>query len=222
MKIEIDKFVQSKRRTIALIVERDGSLTVRAPKHTTIPEVESFIQQKAAWIIRTRERLKSITEIPKKQFSDGEKYLFLGNEYELKLVKPQRPALKFNHGFYLGRTSQKRGKGVFERWYKEQALSILSERVKSHAEQHGFSPKRVRITSAKTRWGSCSPDGTLNFTWRLVMAPLEVIDYVVLHELVHLRAKNHSRKFWKAVEAVCPQYRIHRKWLRENGVSLGF
>ena len=81
-------------------------------------------------------------------------------------------------------------------------------------------PKQVRINSAKTRWGSCGPGGVLNFTWRLVMAPLDVIDYVVVHELSHLRVKDHSSKFWKVVESISPEYKKHRKWLRENGEKL--
>ncbi len=221
MNIQINNLVRSKRRTIALIVERDGSLTVRAPKRTTLTAIESFIREKAIWIERTRHRLKSITQIQKKQFTDGEKFPFLGDLYELKLVKPQRPALRFDDGFYLGHSSQKRGEQVFTRWYKEQTLTVISERVNIFSGRHGFSPRRIKITSARTRWGSCSPDGTLNFTWRLVMAPLAVIDYVVVHELVHLRVKDHSSRFWKMVQDITPGYQLHRKWLREHGEQLG-
>ncbi|MDO9303429.1 MAG: M48 family metallopeptidase, partial [Anaerolineales bacterium] len=109
---------------------------------------------------------------------------------------------------------------VFTRWYKERALEIISERVKQYSQQYNFAPKQVKISSAKTRWGSCSPNGALNFTWRLVMAPLAVIDYVVAHELVHLRVKDHSSKFWKTVESIYPDYKKQRKWLRENGGKL--
>jgi len=220
MSIEINKFVRSQRRTIALIVERDGSLTVRAPKRAALKDVESFIREKTDWIIRTREKLKSIVGIPKKQFIDGEKFPFLGNEYELKLVKPQRPALKFDQGFYLGHTAQKRAEALFMRWYKERAFDVISERVNLFAAKYGLIPKQVRITSAKTRWGSCSPDGSLNFSWRLVMAPLDVVDYVVAHELAHLRVKSHSRRFWKVVEGIFPSHKAQRKWLREHGERL--
>jgi predicted metal-dependent hydrolase len=219
-RIEIDQLVRSKRRTIALIVERDGSLTVRAPRRAAVMEIESFIREKKEWILRAREKIKSITVIPKKNFEDGERFLFLGNEYELELVRPQRPALKFNGGFRLGSSAQKLGELVFMHWYKEQAYTVISERVKIFSEQHGFAPRQVKISSARTRWGSCSADGTLNFTWRLVMAPLDVVDYVVVHELAHLRVKDHSSRFWREVEKVLPGYKERREWLRANGEKL--
>jgi predicted metal-dependent hydrolase len=218
--IPIDKLVRAKRRSIALIVERDGSLTVRAPKRAAMRDIEQFIHEKTEWIIRTREKLKSVVSLPKKQYANGEKFLFLGNEYELQIVKPQRPALKFNSAFTLGSTAQTRGAQLFTRWYKEQALVVFSERVAHYAKQYNFTPKQVKVTSAKTRWGSCSPNGTLNFTWRLVLAPLDVIDYVVLHELAHLRVKNHSPKFWKLVESMDAEYKSKRKWLRVHGEKL--
>ncbi len=218
--IEIDQLIRSKRRTLALIIERDGSLTVRAPKRVTAADIKSFVQEKAAWIIRTRERIKSIAQTPKRQYLGGEKFLFLGKEYELELVGPQRPALKFNGGFRLASSAQKRGERVFAQWYREQALAVIAERVHIYSKQHGFAPKQVRISSARTRWGSCSVHGTLNFTWRLVMAPLDVIDYVVVHELAHLRVKNHSGRFWREVERIMPEYRKHRNWLRVHAEKL--
>jgi len=220
MKIQLDNLVRSKRRTMALIVEKDGSLTVRAPKRATLKEIQAFVDEKSRWIVRTQEKVKSIAPILEKRFEDGEIFLLLGTEYPLKLVKPQRPALKFDNGFALGVTAQKRGKQVFTRWYKEQAYTIITKRVENFSEQHGFAPKQVKISSAKTRWGSCSADGTLNFTWRLVMAPLEVVDYVVLHELAHLRIKNHAPRFWKFVESLDADFKSHRKWLRLHGDKL--
>jgi predicted metal-dependent hydrolase len=217
---QYDRLIRAKRRSIALIIERDGSLTVRAPKRAAMRDIEGFIREKTDWILRSREKLKAVPAIHKKQFADGEKFLFLGNEYTLRIVQPQRPALKFNGGFTLGRTVQKRGETVFTRWYKDQALRLFSERVEFYAALHGFEPKQVKVNSAKTRWGSCSANGTINFTWRLVMAPLEVVDYVVLHELAHLKIKNHSPRFWKLVESLCPEFKRHRKWLREHGEKL--
>jgi hypothetical protein len=222
MQIKIDKLIRSKRRTIALIIERDGSFTVRAPMRAPHVAIETFIQQKTDWITRTREKIKSTPGEPtlEKKYTDGETFLFLGSPFDLKLVGFQKPLLQFENGFILSRAAQTKGEQVFTRWYKERAFEIISERVKQYSGQNNFTPKQVKISSAKTRWGSCSPNGTLNFTWRLVMAPLDVIDYVVVHELSHLRVKNHSSKFWKVVESIYPEYKKQRKWLRENGVKL--
>jgi predicted metal-dependent hydrolase len=220
MKIQIDKLIRSKRRTIALIIECDGSITVRAPLRAPHTAIEAFIQEKEGWITRTREKIKLTQPTQKRQYTDVEKFMLLGSFFDLKLVAPQRPSLRFDDGFTLSRTAQIKGELIFTRWYKTRAYEVISERVKQYSQQHGFAPKQVKISSAKTRWGSCGPNGTLNFTWRLVMAPLEVIDYVVVHELVHLRIKNHSSKFWKEVESICPEYKKQRKWLRENGEKL--
>jgi predicted metal-dependent hydrolase len=220
MQIEINKLVRARRRTIALIVERDGSLTVRAPKRASLRDIEQFIHEKKDWILRTRERFRSIPERPQKNYIDGEMFLFLGNEYPLQLVPAQRPALKFNDQFTLARASQNRAEALFTRWYKEQALLLISERVEYYSRLYGFQPKQVKISSAKTRWGSCTSTGNLNFTWRLIMASLDVVDYVVIHELAHLRVHNHSPKFWKQVEAIDPHYKVKRKWLRLHGEML--
>jgi predicted metal-dependent hydrolase len=203
-----------------LIVERDGTLTVRAPLRASQAMIREFIREKSGWIERTREKLRSVVQTIPRQYMDGDKFLYLGTAHDLKLVKPQRPALKFDNGFTLSLSAQKKGEAVFTRWYRECALAVLAERVALYSKTHGFTPKQVRINSAKTRWGSCSPDGTLNFTWRLVMAPLDVIDYVVVHELAHLRVRDHSRKFWNVVEKIYPEYKKQRKWLRENGEGL--
>jgi predicted metal-dependent hydrolase len=223
MQIQIDKLIRSKRRTIALIIERDGSFTVRAPMRTPHAAIENFIQQKSDWITRARQKIKSRpygwTTIGK-QYIDGEKFLFLGSPFDLKLVGPQKPFLRFDSGFTLSRAAQIKGAQLFTRWYKEHAFEVITERVKQYSQQYNFAPKQIKISSAKTRWGSCSPNGTLNFTWRLVMAPLDVIDYVVVHELVHLRVKDHSSRFWKQVESIYPEYKKQRKWLRENGERL--
>ena len=220
MQIEIHKLVRSKRRTIALIVERDGTLTVRAPMRVSKTDIESFIREQTNWILRCQAAMKEVIDIPKKEYVTGETFLFLGSSFDLKLVLPQRPSLQFDNGFSISQAAQPKGEQAFTRWYKQRAFEIISERAREYAGRYGFEPKRVKITSARTRWGSCSPDGTLNFAWRLVMAPLDVIDYVVVHELGHLRVKNHSKKFWKVVESILPEYKKQRTWLRENGEKL--
>jgi len=220
MQTQIDKLIRAKRRTIAIIIERDGSLTVRAPLRAPQALIQQFIHEKEDWITRAREKVTALVTTPARQYIDGETFPFLGSSFNLKLVQSQRPALQFDSDFTLSLAAQPKGKLLFTNWYKEQASKIIAERVKDYSKQYNFTPKQVKITSAKTRWGSCSSNGTLNFTWRLVMAPLDVIDYVVIHELVHLRVKDHSSKFWSAVEALYPEYKTQRKWLREHGETL--
>lgn len=109
---------------------------------------------------------------------------------------------------------------IFISWYTVQAKPVITERVKEYAANYGFIYRQVKITDAQTRWGSCSPSGSLNFSWRLVMAPIRVIDYVVVHELVHLNEKNHSGRFWDNVKAILPDYTQQVQWLKTNGYKL--
>ena len=127
--------------------------------------------------------------------------------------------LSLEKSFLLSDSYKDRAKAeeVFCTWYREQARAVLSDRVSAYAQQWGFPQPSIRITAAKTRWGSCSSRGGLNFTWRLVQAPLEIIDYVVVHELCHMKQHNHSRAFWALVAEILPDYQKHRYWLKENG-----
>jgi predicted metal-dependent hydrolase len=142
----------------------------------------------------------------------------MGKEYPLALVSSQRPALTFSAGrFRLAKSALSKARPAFIRWYRLQARSVVSARVELLAKQHKFSWKKIRISSARTRWGSCSSTGTLSFTWRLVMAPPDVIDYVVVHELVHTQVRNHSSKFWRRVAEIMPAYKDKVSWLKKNG-----
>ena len=101
-------------------------------------------------------------------------------------------------------------------WYKQRAFEKIAERARFYADVMGLRCPQPKITHAEARWGSCGPRGTLNFSWRLIMAPPEVIDYVVVHELAHLVVRNHSRAFWRRVALVMPGHALCKKWLREN------
>lgn len=219
--IQIDRLVRSKRRTISLEIERDGSLTVRAPKHASDDEIFALVNSKKKWIDRkqalTQERIR---EAPPKQFSEGERFFYLGKTYPLEIVSNQPAALLLNGSFQLAAERQESGRKIFEQWYRERAAQVIKPRTASMADQHGLTYTIIRITGAKTRWGSCGPKGSLNFSWHLVMAPVEVIDYVILHELTHLRIRNHSKRYWQEVRGIMPDYQDHINWLHENGHRL--
>ncbi len=217
--IEIHKLVRSKRKTLALIVENDGTLTVRAPLRMREADIRRFIEVKANWIKRKQAGVQQ-EAVFLHQYVDGETFLYLGKEIPLRIVSHKKPALVMDGSFKLTKSAQLQAGPLFETWYKKQARTVLAERVECFVHEHGFKVKKMRISSARTRWGSCSAKGTLSFTWRLVMAPLGVIDYVVVHELCHLKELNHSKTFWAQVEAILPDYKTRRKWLKDNGAKL--
>jgi predicted metal-dependent hydrolase len=221
MSVEIDQIIRTKRKTMALIVRPNGSLLVRAPLRASNRSILEFVANNTQWIEKTRARMKAVTPPPPKQYVPGEEFEYLGQAYPLELVADQRKSLLLEDGkFKLVASAMDSATLVFERWYREQARQILNERVEFFAHQNGFQYSKIGITSARTRWGSCSATGALNFSWRLIQAPIEAVDYVVVHELVHTLIHNHSKKFWKRLEQSMPDYRERRKWLRSNGHRL--
>ena len=219
--MKIDQIIRTKRKSIALIVEPDGRLVVRAPMRISDADIKHLVKQKERWIREKQKQVKDKSAQSKpKVYMDGEEFLYLGKSYQLKIVADLNPALVLSRKFYLSRRALPKAESVFTEWYRERARAVISKRVKLYAARHGFTYRKIRITSARTRWGSCSSMGNLNFTWRLVMAPPEVIDYVVVHELAHLRVNNHSKEFWKQVERIMPDYKQRLKWLKKNGRKL--
>ncbi|MGZ3524935.1 MAG: M48 family metallopeptidase, partial [Thermodesulfobacteriota bacterium] len=109
---------------------------------------------------------------------------------------------------------------LFIEWYKREAKEKIEGRVRYYSDRFRLFPKGTKITGAKSRWGSCSRDDRLSFSWRIIMAPVRIIDYILVHELVHIKEKNHSRNFWSALEKILPDYRERRLWLKENGHRL--
>ncbi len=219
--IPIDRIQRSRRRSIALRIERDGSLTVCAPLQATELEIRQVVEKHAAWIHKTRDKLRERNLITReKTYADGELFWYLGQQYPLQLVEGAKTPLELTNHFRLDRRALVNPQGVFKNWYRQQARALLTARVEKYAAQYGFQYKNLRITSARTRWGSCTSRGTLSFPWRLVMAPLVVIDYVVIHELVHTRLPHHGPLFWQQVAAIVPDYKEKRKWLEENSLSM--
>ena len=217
--IEIHKLVRSKRRTLALIVENDGTLTVRAPLQMQEADIWRFIEAKTDWIKRKQAVVQKEAELLH-QYVDGEMFMYLGKDIPLRIVPDRKTALVMDDFFKLAKSAQPQAESMFEVWYKKRARAVFTKRVEFFAHKYEFTVKRIHISSARTRWGSCSTKGTLSLTWRLVMAPLEIVDYVVVHELCHLKELNHSKEFWSQVEAILPDYKWRRAWLKKNGNSL--
>jgi predicted metal-dependent hydrolase len=220
MPIEAKQIIRSKRKTLALIVKPDGSLVVRAPLRTSEKAITEFINRNASWVHKKQSEALAAPPLLPKQYVPGEIFLYLGEAYPLEIVRGQRKRLILDESFKLAESAQANARLVFERWYRTQAKQILGERLCSYASQHGFEYKKMGITSARTRWGSCSASRSINFSWRLILAPLEAVDYVVVHELVHTVVHNHSKRFWRQVGVILPDYRERRNWLRKNAPQM--
>ena len=210
------KIVRSKRKTTAFVIEHDGSLTIRAPLRFSRVIIEQLVVENADWI-RARQDWTRQHSAASHRFEEGEHFYYLGKTFPLKYSVHQQQPLLLNDCFQLNQQRKTDVKKVFIAWYRHQARQVIGERAAILADLYQLFYKDIRITSARTRWGSCSRRGSLNFSWRLVMAPPEIIDYVITHELAHLKIPNHSPDFWKYIEQLSPNYRVLRKWLKENG-----
>jgi len=221
MKIKIDKLIRMKRKTIALQITDDAALIVKAPFRVSEQIIKEVVAKHVTWIEKRRkEVLSRETKFVKKEFVNGEKIFYMGQYYELTIIDEQNEPLIFNQGFFLSKNYLSTAREVFIDWYKKRALEKIPERVECYTKKRNFTYSKITITNAEKRWGSCSSKGNLNFSWRLIMAPLFVVDYVVVHELTHLKVRNHSKSFWDEVKILMPDYKRRQEWLKNNGYLL--
>jgi predicted metal-dependent hydrolase len=220
--IEIEKIIKSKRKTIALQITDNATLIIKAPFDISNETLNQILLKHIKWIEKKKREIEArVVKFKSKKFVSGEEFLFLGRYYKLKIVDNQDIPLKFdNIYFYISRRVLPDAKEHFIKWYKKKAYEKISERVTLHAQEGKFKYNKIKISNAEKRWGSCSYRGNLNFSWRLIMAPLSVVDYVVAHELVHLKVKNHSKYFWDEVKILIPDYKKHISWLKLNAYLL--
>jgi hypothetical protein len=206
----------------------DGTPRVTIPRWGSRREALRFAESQEAWIARERARLADrVAQRPPARWPDGHAVLLRGETYQLRRV-PDTPgdratgheAVKPAGRSLLVRTTAHDLKPVVTSWLRNLARAELPALLACMAAAHGLSFRRVSIRSQRTRWGSCAPNGTISLNWRLVQMPPPVRDYVLLHELMHLRQQNHSRRFWRLVASVYPAFREAERWLKSSGRSL--
>lgn len=215
----VDKVIKSKRRSIALEVSHEGLIILRVPKFMPMVMVKMFLNQHKNWLNDKKADLDS-RKASKKKFIEGEMFCFMGEEYPLSYVDGKN--LELDDTFKLGKEAKYEPKVMFERWYKEEFRKLAEDRLAYYAALGNYKYKKLRVSGARGRWGSRSTTGTISLVWRLIMFPLEIIDYVVLHELAHTVHMNHSQAFWSEVEQYMPDYKKRRKWLKENGGKVNY
>ena len=211
-----DRIIRSHRRTVSLEITPDATLVVRAPLSAPETWILKIVDEKRDWIEKKMAELRTRPSPGPRQFASGEQFLFLGQPFALEVLAGSDTGITLADRLYIGELKIPECQGLLREWYTRKAAEILPVRVAGVAAILDYVPKKIRITNARRRWASCSSTGTLSFSWRLIMAPPEVIDYVIVHELVHLHQPDHSDRFWEKVENAMPDYRKHREWLRIN------
>jgi predicted metal-dependent hydrolase len=211
-----------RRQTIGLTVERDGSLTAAVPVDCALEDVELVIRKKLVWVYRRlAERLPRPAQHPRiKQFVTGEGFDYLGRTYRLALVDTEldNPPLRFHQGrFFLQRDELAGGRELFTAWYTTHGTLWLTRRLDQFVDRVGATPTGLRVRDLSYRWGSCTGSSVINIHWQALQFPPRIIDYILVHELVHLLEPNHGSAFWQRVERVFPDHAERRRWLAEHG-----
>ncbi len=213
--IQPDEIIRSDRKTLAIAVDGFGRLIVRAPKRCDRERIFAFIRQKESWILRQKSKMQRAgTRLPPENL-DGYVFKLLGRDCKIRLIS--QSTVRYDAD---GRTlflPEKNAKERLIKWLRENAARIFTEATAQTAVKMGVSYRSVTVSCAKSKWGSCSHDDKIRYSYRLLYAPKEVVEYVVTHELAHTKHKNHSKAFWEEVEKYQPDWKSKRKWLKANG-----
>lgn len=215
--------VLKKRKTIGIYVDTYGNVEIRGPINTPEAKIDEIVEAKWPWIIKHvaehKEKTKGFKE---KTYEDGEHFLFLGKEYPIAITEDEtlrEETIEFDGLALLIRVKNRQSdklQKLMSRFYKQQCKRQVESRIKYF--QHFFKekPKAIKISSNKKIWGSCNSNRELTFNWKLMMAPPEVIDYIVVHEMCHMVHMNHDRSFWRLVGKLMPEYKICEDWLLQS------
>jgi predicted metal-dependent hydrolase len=213
----------TKRRKLTISVERDRRVVVHAPEGMSDEKVRQVVESKRQWIygkIGHPQKYKDLPHPPGKELVSGESALYLGRQYRIEIVKNGLDEVRFAQRFLIPATEMAKRVGTLREWYIGRAKERIVPRVLQHARALGVDPAGVKIVDNRFRWGSCTPKDNVNFNWRVIKAPMFVIDYVIIHELAHLMEANHTPRFWNIVRIQAPTSEKAKGWLKEHGQLL--
>lgn len=225
MAMELDYTIQrsTKRHKLTISVERDCRIVVHAPGGISEEKIRLMVESKRQWIyekITHPQKYKDRPHPPGKELVSGESALYLGRQYRIEVIKNGLAKIQFAQRFYIPATLGEKREEALREWYIEKAKEKIIPRMKVHAHQLGVPVSQVKIVDNRFRWGSCTLKNNVNFNWRLIKAPMSVIDYVIVHELAHLMEANHTLRFWNIVRAQTPTMEKAKAWLKEHGQLL--
>ncbi|MDP9729600.1 M48 family metallopeptidase [Alicyclobacillus sp. TC] len=223
---------QSSKRDCTITVDWKTGVSVVVPDEFDQEHIDAVLRRKAPWILR---RLIEFSEIKplstRHEFISGEKFPYLGRQYRLKVLARDDVSdvsLAFQNGRFVAtvpKSSSPTWRGehlrkAFRDWYITHGAVKVQQRIRLFAPRLGLEPSKVVIKDQQARWGSCTKNGTINVNWRVLMAPMRIVDYVVVHELGHMIHADHSAEFWTVVASVMPDYDERKEWLRVHGAML--
>ncbi|MFY9144944.1 MAG: SprT family zinc-dependent metalloprotease [Bacteroidales bacterium] len=211
-----------RKKTVSIFIERDSSVRVLAPASASNETIETAIKSKEYLIFSKLAKWKELNQGKvNREYVNGQSFLYLGRNYRLKLTEDQNVPLKISGGFFLlDKKYLPKAEKVFKDFYKEKGLLKIKERIKVHEDKFSIKPTSVKVLDLQNRWASWTPKNGLNFHWKCVMAPVSVLDYIIMHEMVHLKYPNHSADFWNELDKKMPNFREQEKWLKRNGVKM--
>lgn len=219
------------RNDVKISVDLVSGVMVYIPTGSNHDTVHNIIEGKAKWIYEKMEHLNEVkVNIATKEFVSGEKLPYLGRQYRLKVHREaiNRFTFNFNQGKFIARVpsnwAQEKVQTTLEdsliAWYRSKGIKKVQERASYYESLLGAEAKSIQLKTQHKRWGTCTPEGNIYLNWRIVMAPIQVIDYVIVHELTHIRIPEHNQTFWKLVKSILPQYKESKEWLRIHGMEL--
>lgn len=213
----------AKRRKLTITVERDRSIVVHAPTGLADDNIHQMVASKRQWIYEKMnhpQKYRDLPHAPGKELVSGEAALYLGRQYRIELVQEGLSKVQFRRIFLIPAILGEKRAEALREWYIGKAKEKIAPRVKAHARQLGVEVAGVKMADNRYRWGSCSTSNNVGFNWRLIKAPMFVIDYVIVHELAHLIETNHTPRFWNIVRTQAPLMDKAKVWLKENGQLL--
>jgi predicted metal-dependent hydrolase len=218
--ITVDK--TDRRKTVSILIERNGSVRVIAPLTATDEKIESAVKAKEYQIFTKLAKWKELNHGKvNREFVNGQSFLYLGRNYRLVIIENQEVPLKISGGFFhLDKKHLSSADKAFKEFYRLKAEQKIKERMKLIEDKFQQKPTGIKVLELRNRWASWTPKNGLNFHWKCIMAPVSVLDYIITHEMVHLKYPNHSAEFWNELDKKMPNYREHENWLKRNGVKM--
>ena len=217
----------NRRKTVGIYIDPKKGVVVHTPLFLRTDDIDEIVRKRVRWIIEKQELVKNIDQLYSvKEFVSGEAFPYLGRHYRLKVIRSAsekegqcnlisgRFMVEIDRALNTERSTRTVKKALIT-WFEKHAKEKIPERVELYAGQMGTWPERIQIKNHKRRWGSCSHNGIIRFNWKIIMAPMTIVDYVIVHELCHLNHPHHSAQFWQKVQTIIPDYAKRRDKLKE-------